>query len=318
MLDTRVTTRRRRLPSRLVPLALSLVAWLAVGVAGPQQAQAQTQTGDPRHHHRYLGTWNYDQPVRESMRNIAVVSCPDGGNCRPGPPFHIPQIGTIVFSEAAGGGIVGRTDQGCTWTFGVRSASLELDPPSQRCFNQVIGSAYTLTKWSVTVSGNREREAIEGVSHQPTGDYTFRLDKGGRTRVTGNAWAQAREVFPGTWRYDASDPQSRVNLLTTRYTDPDGQVRVVQAPQQGPITFRTGRGRTMTARTENGCDWTLVARGNTAELEPAGQTCRTARGTTRLTFWAVASDGRHQASIMAGVDESGGSFLLSIGSLTKR
>ncbi|MGJ6965919.1 hypothetical protein ACSDR0_28820 [Streptosporangium sp. G11] len=328
MLDTRVTARRRRLPSRPVSpvaaLSPSLATWTAIaiaiamviGVAGPGQARAQTGNPPP---HRYLGTWNYDQPVRESMRNIAVISCPDTGtNCRPIPPLHVPQIGDITFSKAAGGGIVGRTDQGCTWTFAVRSTSLELNPPSQNCFNRVIGSAYTITRWSVTVSGDRERETIEAVSHQPNGDYEFRLDKGSRTRVGKDAWAQARKVFPGAWRYDASDPRSRVNLLTTRYTDPDGQVRTVQTPQQGLVTFTSGHKNIVTARTENGCDWTLAARGNTARLEPAVQTCETALGTTTLTFWTIASDGGHQASVMAGVDERGGNLVLSVGSLTKR
>ncbi|MFC7384700.1 hypothetical protein [Sphaerisporangium rhizosphaerae] len=305
----------------LAPLmALGLATWTAIGVAapGPAQAQTQAQAWSGR---EYLGTWNYDQPVRESMRNIAVISCPDTStSCRPGPSIQVPQIGTIVFSKAAGGRITGHTDQGCTWTFAVLPTSLELDSPSQYCFNHVIGSAYTITKWSVSLSGDREREreSIVAVSHQPTGDYEFRLDQGSRTKVAGHAWAQARKVFPGSWQYDASDPRSRVNVLTTRYTDPDGQVRSVQTPQQGLVTFTSGRRSTVTARTADGCDWTLTARGNTAELDPAVQTCRTARGTVQLTFWAIASDGRRQASVMAGADENGGDFLLSVGALTKR
>jgi hypothetical protein len=55
-----------------------------------------------------------------------------------------------------------------------------------------------------------------------------------------------------------------------------------------------------------------------AELEPALQTCQTLLGTVTVRFWAIASDGEHQASVMAGVDERGGRFLLSIGSLTKQ
>jgi hypothetical protein len=74
----------------------------------------------------------------------------------------------------------------------------------------------------------------------------------------------------------------------------------------------------MTARTPDGCDWTLRARGNTTELEPASQTCETTQGTVTLTFWATASDGTRQSSVMAGTDEHGGRFLLSVGSLTKR
>ncbi|MEO3874124.1 hypothetical protein ABGB18_35420 [Nonomuraea sp. B12E4] len=313
MLDTHALTRRRA--PLIVILSLGLVAWIALGLAGPGHAMARA--GGPGGH-EYLGTWNYDQPERASMRNVAVIRCPElGSSCTPGPELHVPQIGTIVFSRAAGGRIVGHTDQGCTWTFAVRATSLELDSPDQYCFNHVIGSAYTITKWSVTVSGNRERESIVAISHQPTGEYEFRLDRGSRTKVTAGAGAQARKVFPGTWRYDASDPQSRVNVLTTRYTDPDGQVRSVQTPQQGLVTFTSGRGDTVTARTENGCAWTLTARGNTAELDPPVQTCRTAQGTATLTFWAIANDGRRQATVMAGADERGGSFLLSVGSLSK-
>ncbi|WP_440105412.1 hypothetical protein [Streptosporangium sp. H16] len=166
---------------------------------------------------------------------------------------------------------------------------------------------------------SRLAPTVEAVSHQPDGDYGFRLDKGARTKVTGDAWAQARRVFAGTWRYDASDPQPRVNFLTTRYTDPDGQVRTVRTAQQGLVTFaRGGRRNLVMAQTGNRCDWTLTARGNTARLEPAVQTCRTALGTTTLTFWTIASDGGHQASVMAGVDERGGNFVLSVGGLTKQ
>ncbi|SDM11128.1 hypothetical protein [Nonomuraea jiangxiensis] len=312
MLDTHALTRRRHLPALV--LLLSLAIWGALAAPRPAMAQA----GSPRGH-EYVGTWNYDQPDRASMRNVAVIRCPElSSTCSPSPELQIPQIGTIVFSKEAGGRIVGRTDQGCTWTFAVGATSLELDSPAQYCFNRVINSAYTITKWSVAVSGNHERESVVAISHQPTGDYEFRLDLGSRTKVTGGAWAGAREVFPGTWRYDASDPQSRVNVLTTRYTDPDGQVRTVQTPQQGLVTFAPGRGKTMTARTENGCAWTLTARGNTAELDPPVQTCRTAQGTATLTFWAIASDGRRQSTVMAGTDERGGNFLLSVGSLTKR
>ncbi len=234
MLDLHFTARRRQLPPRLSPLvvalALSVAASVAIGIAGPDQAQAKSR--EPSQHD-YLGTWNYDQPDRASMKNIAVISCPAAStSCRPSPPLLIPQIGNIVFSRTPGGGIVGHTDQGCTWTFQVLAASLELDTPSQYCFNHVIDSSYTITKWSVTLSGHSERETIEAISHQPTGDYEFRLDNGSRAKVVGHDWHQARGVFPGTWQYDAPNPQARVNILVTRYTGPDGQIQVVQAPQR--------------------------------------------------------------------------------------
>jgi hypothetical protein len=177
---------RNRPPARLwMALLFGLVVLTAAGApAGiaeatpPPQASAQP----------YLGTWNYDQPDPATMRNIAVLSCPPGEEGCPSGllplPLHIPQIGNIVFSAAANGMVVGRTDQGCTWTFRIATDSLELSE-AQFCLNRNIGSAYTLTRWSVTVVGNHERETIIGISHQPTGDLVTTMHDGARTRVTG-------------------------------------------------------------------------------------------------------------------------------------
>ena len=119
------------------------------------------------------------------MRNIAVISCPPTGTGCPSSqlplPLNIPQIGNIVFAAADNGTVVGRTDQGCTWTFAVTTHSLELSPPGQFCFNHTIGSSYTLTRWSVTVVGRHERETIIGISQQPTGDLVTTMNYGART-----------------------------------------------------------------------------------------------------------------------------------------
>jgi hypothetical protein len=98
MLDHRFAARRRHLPPRLSPLvvalSLSVAAWIAVGIAGPVQAQAKSR--EPTQHD-YLGTWNYDQPDRASMKNIAVISCPAAStSCRPSPPLLVPQISCFV------------------------------------------------------------------------------------------------------------------------------------------------------------------------------------------------------------------------------
>jgi hypothetical protein len=253
------------------------------------------------------------------MTNVAVISCPgSSAYCAGTPPFEVPQIGDVVFSADTGGGIVAHTDQGCTWRFAVHPRSLQLNPPSQYCFNQVIGSGYTITRWSVTVSGPYEKETLEAISHHPNGDFNFLLHNGSRTKVKDSSWHDATRRLVGTWKYDAANPQTGVNILTSRYTQPDGQVQVVTSAQRGLVTFTKGRDHMIAARTGDGCQWTLVARGNTAELQPAVQTCRLPSSTTTLRFWSIASDGKHQASIMAGVDDHGGSFLLIIGNLTKQ
>jgi hypothetical protein len=192
-------------------LLFGLVALTAAGMpAGTAEASPPPQASA----HKYLGTWNYDQPDQTTMRNVAVLSCPPGAEgCASGLlplPLRIPQIGNIVFSAAANGMVVGRTDQGCTWTFAVTTRSLELSPPAQYCFNHTIGSAYTLTRWSVSVVGNHERETITGISHQPTGDLATTMNYGARTRVAGVGGlpAMARSSASGPMTPRACTPWS--------------------------------------------------------------------------------------------------------------
>jgi hypothetical protein len=298
-------------------LLFGVVVLVAAGApAGTAQASPPPQPSTQK----YLGTWNYDQPDPATMRNIAVISCPpDGNGCAWSPlplPLAIPQIGNIVFS-AANGMVVGRTDQGCTWTFAVRTDSLEL-AEAQSCFNRNIGSAYTLTRWSVTVVGNHERETIIGISHQPTGDLVTTMHHGARTRVSGVGGFPAMARFLGAWTYDPASPQTFVNMLVTV---PSGGGDPVVSPVQGGVRFTSKRYGTIVARTADGCVWTLAVQGNTAELDPPTQTCQLAIGTVTVFFWSAASDGDHQNAVMAGVKNLNGeesTFYLYIGALTKQ
>jgi hypothetical protein len=300
-------------------LLLGLVVLIAAGApAGiaeatpPPQASAQ----------KYLGTWNYDQPDPATMRNIAVLSCPPGEEGCPSGllplPLNIPQIGNIAFSAAANDMVVGRTDQGCTWTFKVATDSLKLDPSPQSCFNHTIGSAYTLTRWSVTVVGNHERETIIGISHQPTGDLVTTMHDGARTRVSGVGGFPAMARFLGAWTYDPASLQTFVNMMVTV---PVGGGNPVVVPVQGEVRVTSERYGVIVAHTADGCRWTLAVQGNTAELDPPTQTCQLASGTITLSFWSAASDGEHQNSVMAGTKDLNGqesNFYLYIGALTKQ
>jgi hypothetical protein len=301
----------------LFGLAVLIAAGIPASIAEaspPPQANA----------HKYLGTWNYDQPDPATIRNIAVLSCPPGGNgCASSPlplPLHIPQIGNIVFSATADGRVVGRTGQGCTWTFAVTTRSLELSPPAQYCFNHTIGSAYTLTRWSVTVVGNHERETITGISHQPTGDLITTMHHGARTRVTGVGGFHAMSRFLGLWTYDPASSHTLVNMVVTVPSgDGDGVPSV--SPVQGGVRVTSQRYGAVVAHTADGCRWTLAVQGNTAELHPATQTCQLASGTVTLFFWSAASDGEHENSVMAGSEDVNGqtsTFYLYIGALTRQ
>jgi hypothetical protein len=257
----------------------------------------------------YLGLWNYDQPDAATMTNIAVVGCPPGtASCAGTPKIELPQIGYVVFSAGPGNTVIGRTDQGCTWRFALVPGGLALSPATQYCFNHVVDSGYTITKWSVTFSGAHEKETIIAISHLPTGNYDFLLQDGRRTRP-----ADQPADFAGSWRYDPADPDTGLNIELVSHPAQHGQAKIVRTPVTGQVFITAGHDGLITAKTSDGCRWTLLARGNTAELDPARQTC----AATTLTFWAIASDGHHQDSIMTGIAPGGAFFLLSDGGLTR-
>ncbi|WP_370080320.1 hypothetical protein [Streptacidiphilus sp. MAP12-16] len=287
---------------RRASLAVALLVGAVPGAVMTSQANAVTPVGsNPA---KYLGTWNYDLPNRTTMRNIAVIS----GQ----PTVEIPQIGWIVFSDNADGSVTGRTDQGCTWNFEVRADSLDL-AGSQSCFNHVVGSAYTITDWTVRVSGHHENESLTAISHLPTGDRDFVLQDGARTKTGRDDDSTQR--FVGGWTYAPANPQTLQNIVATY--GPGGSV--TYSAETGTVAFAKIGDGTVAARTPDGCTWNLRVQGNTAELQPAVQTCELTDSTATLTFWSIASDGRQQDSVIAGTDVANGqtsAFSLSVGNMS--
>ena len=315
---------RRVFPARLLALAAVLAVCLAGWTATARTPSARAASGVPASPlpagplpagiERDLGTWNYDQPSSETMTNIAVAYCPAGTpSCASVPPVSLPQIGYVVFSAGSGGSVLGRTDQGCTWRFTPVPGGLELSPgAAQSCFNHVIGSSYTMTRWSVRFSGRHETEYITAVSHLPYGNFDFVLKNGKRTRADSSQAAVRR--FTGNWQYAPANPETGLNIKTIVYPPPAGQA---ESALTGQVTFTSRRGDLISARTGDGCTWTLAVAGNTAELRPAKQTCARDGATTAMSFWSIASNGRQQVSVIAGTDAKGGSFLAANTSLTR-
>lgn len=256
----------------------------------------------------FVGTWNYDQPVRSSALNIGTVTCPS-----PGPSLVVPQIGNIVITKSGDGTIRGKTDQGCTWSFSVEGATANLSPPKQTCFNQVIGSSYTLD-WSMSIDGAKESEVISGISHLPAGDCDFELAHASRTKVDPASTIDPTAAFVGTWSYDAPDPMTGVNI---EQLSCDSQPSY--APVVGTLTVtKIGAGQ-LQAATDGGCVWTFSVAGNTAELSPARQSCDGQRLT--MTFWSMTSDGQHADEFASGVRHetmADCAALVTAGSLTKQ
>jgi hypothetical protein len=260
-----------------------LLVLAVTAIVVPQLGQAEATNTNRDAVGKYLGRWNYDQPDRDTMTNIATSNLPGIGG--------VPQIGDIVFTAEGPGRIVGRTDVGCTWRFKVTRDSLELDPSSQFCHNPTANLDYTISRWTVTVEGVYETETIIATSHYPHGNYDFVLEKGARTKAR-EYDPGATTKFTGTWTDDTADSATGVTI-TRDYTN------------------------RITARTGNGCTWSLVARGNTAKLDPPIQTCPLPTSAViTIRFWTIATDGRQQAYLMTGTDERGNSFTRR-GSLTE-
>jgi hypothetical protein len=246
---------------------------------------------------KYLGYWNYDQPNLTTLNNVAVLACPGGGGqCDPQLPLplKVPQVGWVLFSPGPNGTVNGHTDQGCTWNFKVTPTDLELSSTTQECFNHAIGSSGNIIKWSVTVTGNREHEEIVSVSHQPNGvDLIGAMKSGSRTRVDGSGGAKSFSRFLGAYTYNPADFSTLTNVVVTD--------KGTAYPEQGTVQFTRKNRSTILAYTPNGCNWTLAVRGNTAELDPATQTCHLADGEMSLRYWAmVTDDGEHMNAFRAG------------------
>src|SRR5262249_31542863 len=153
----------------------------------------------------------------------------------------------------------GHTDQGCTWNFDVKPASLELSSTTQQCFNQNIGSSYNVTKWSVTVEGKKEHEKIVTLGPQRNGiDPPKPTKSGSRTKVDGAGDAKSFSRFLGEYTYNPADFHTLSNVETTD--------KGTAYPQRGAVQFTSKAFGTIVAHTPDGCDWTLTVSGNTAEL----------------------------------------------------
>ncbi|MGA4544379.1 hypothetical protein ACPA54_30760 [Uniformispora flossi] len=242
---------------------------------------------------KYLGYWNYDQPNELTLNNVSVLACPDGtGACdRALPlPLRVPQVGWELFTPGPNGTVNGTSDQGCTWNFKVTRTGLELSSTTQQCFNPAVGSWGNLTKWNVQVKGNRETEQITAISHQPDGvDLIGTMKTGSRTKVVpGRDGGKFIHGFVGDYTRTPADMHSLVNVAVT------DQGMAYPAQDALHITAdRAAKGR-INAHTADGCNWSFSVRGNTAELDPATQTCHTETGDLTLLYWAMATDdGRH-------------------------
>ena len=307
--NTQHPAKTRSLRPRRWTVAAALIGALAGSIAISARADAAPSGPKPlAGTAKFLGRWNYRTPEPSAGLNIAVVS---------GTGFseEFPQIGWVDFTQDADGEVTGTTDQGCAWQFALESGELQLATQGQRCTNKVIGSAYQMNRWTVSVTGNREHEYIQATSFLPNGTFDFTLARGARARVNPASRQDVARRFAGDWRFSPADPATDVNIETV--VSASGQSSGQAVTGSVSIT-RTGQ-RSILARTANGCAWKLNVAGNTAEL--AGpQTCQLPGNSAQsYSFWTMAVGGRRQYAVMAGSDSNDGSpseFLLATGLLT--
>jgi hypothetical protein len=167
--------------------------------ASPRPAAAHGSTA------KFLGVWNYQTPEPKSGLNIAAVS---------GTGFSedYPQVGWIDFTQDPDGEVTGTTDQGCTWQFDLESGELQLASPRQTCFNKVIDSRYQMHRWTVSVTGNREREYIQATSFLLSGTFNFTLRQGARTKVRRNSRLSLAKNYAGDWTFIPAKSATGVNM----------------------------------------------------------------------------------------------------------
>ncbi len=304
-----------RTPLALLAAFAALVAIAAAMPFGSAVASADADTTAAK----YYGYWNYDQPNSSTLNNVDVLACPDGtGKCDPllPLPLEVPQVGWVLFAPGPNGTINGTSDQGCTWNFTITPTGLELSSTTQQCFNKDVGSVGNLTKWSVQVNGNKETEQITAISHQPNGvDIIGTMNVGSRTKVVpGQDNGTFVHRFVGDFNRNPAEMLVNVVLTDT------GKAY----PEQGTVVFSAKESQhgKINAHTPDGCDWTLAVHGDTAELDPATQTCHTPNGDINLRYWAlVTDDGRHVNDYMAGTitapDQPTANMYLYSGALTR-
>ncbi len=300
-----------------IALFFGLVALFAVA-GGTSYGLVRASAGPAPSMQKYLGYWNYDQPNLTTLNNVGVLSCPDGtGQCdhQLPLPLKLPQVGWVLFSPGPNGTINGHTDQGCTWKFQVTATDLELSSTTQQCLNPAVGSIGNITKWSVTVEGNKEHEQIFAISHQNNGvDLIAPMKSGSRTRVNGVGGTASFSHFLGTFSYDPAELHTLTNEVATDH----GTV----FPEQGAVQFTQKDFRSILAHTPDGCTWTFAVRDNTAELNPASQTCHLTSSDISFHYWAIVTDdGQHMNAFRAGTTTLNGqqstNTYLYIGALTR-
>jgi hypothetical protein len=310
MTDHHLMKARALRPRRWLLLAAALVSALAGSIAVSAQADAAPSAAPPpASTARFLGVWNYRAPEPATGLNVAVVS---------GTGFseEFPQVGWVDFTPGAGGEVTGTTDQGCTWQFALESGQLQLASQGQTCFNKVIGSRYQMDRWTVSVTGSREREDIRATSFLPGGTFSFALARGARTKVEQASRQDVARRYAGDWTFSPASAATGVNIENV--VSASGQASE-QAVTGAVSMIRTGR-NSILARTADGCAWKLQVAGNTAELAGA-QTCQLPDGSAQTySFWAMAVSGGREYAVLAGSAIAGGSpseFSLATGLLAR-
>jgi hypothetical protein len=92
----------------------------------------------------------------------------------------------------------------------------------------------------------------------------------------------------------------------------------VPAPEQGSVAIGSDYAGRITARTDDGCAWTMLVRGNTAKLDPPVQTCPGSGGRSRtIRYWTAVSDGSSQTATILGTTEQDQPFTLGFAALSR-
>ena len=97
-----------------------------------------------------------------------------------------------------------------------------------------------MNRWTVSVTGNREREYIQATSYLPSGDFNFTLARGARTKVHQNRRQDVARKYAGGWTFVPASSTTGVNMETVVRSSGQASQQAVR----GSVSItRTGQNR---------------------------------------------------------------------------
>jgi hypothetical protein len=112
--------------------------------------------------------------------------------------------------------------------------------------------------------------------------------------------------YLGVWNYDQPREKTSENMAQLQCPAPKGSPEGMHGfgmviPQIGNLTITKAADGHLEGRTDQGCTWAFKAGANSAELDPASQTCfnKVIGSSYTITQWSIQVDGKQESEKLA-------------------